>query len=143
MGVVPEGEDQVGVFLPGGFPGHDPQSPGHPQMDEQGPPGAQGEDDMFPPALDAADPFPLDPFAQGPPWPPKALIQADFHSGKFQLKNPGSQSPDDGFYFRQLGHYSSSPILSPGGSSLPFKPSGPLRVESPKKNCLSADYAEI
>jgi len=63
MGVVPEGEDQVGVFLPGGFPGHDPQSPGHPQMDEQGPPGAQGEDDMFPPALDAADPFPLDPFS--------------------------------------------------------------------------------
>jgi hypothetical protein len=83
-------------------------------MDEQGPPGAQGEDDMFPPALDAADLFPLDPFAQVPPGSPKALIQADFHSGKFQLKNPVSQSPDDGFYFRQFGHDSSSPILHPG-----------------------------
>jgi len=62
VGMVPEGENQVGMLLPGGSRGHDPQSPGHPQMDEQGPLGAQGEDDMFPPALDAADPFPLDPF---------------------------------------------------------------------------------
>jgi hypothetical protein len=80
LGMVPEGEGQVGVLLPWGFPGHDPQSPGHPQMDEEAPPGAQGEDDIFSPALDGADLFLPDPFAQGPPGSPKAFTQADFNS---------------------------------------------------------------
>jgi hypothetical protein len=97
--LIQEGEDQVGVFFPGGTPGQKAESAAHPQMNEHGAPAAQTKDDILSPpiycenllfsqqagerALDAA----------------QAFLLVDFHPGEFPPDDSFSQPPDDCFHF--------------------------------------------
>jgi hypothetical protein len=109
--MLQEREDQVGVFFAGDFPGQDPQSSAHSQVNEHGSPAAQTEDDIFSPPLHSQDFLFLQQIGQRLLAPPQAFFLADLYPGEFPPHDAVPQPAHDRFHFRQLRHISSFPSI--------------------------------
>jgi hypothetical protein len=125
--MVQEGEDQMGVLFAGGAQGQNLQFPAHSQVNKQGTPTAQTEDDILSPPLDSQDFLLLQQIGQLPLAPPQAFLLADLHPGEFPPDDAVPQPAHDRFHLRQLRHvspFSSIPHLHPAGIflSLPNPP---------------------